>query len=129
RLRPALGHHSILFAGCLRGHLEQITIGLRTVSPTREVRVNSPLLALLKWRCRTPRRGNHKKAQGNALGTGMRQCDSPARAAQQVAASCYALSGLPPAFYLIPRALPWAFLWLPLRGEYPKRKFTTGALG
>src|SRR5262245_40789273 len=59
------------------------------------------------------RRGRNKSAQGNALGGGMKSVTSPERAAPKGSA----LSGLVLFGRRSPRALPWAGVWLPLRGD------------
>jgi hypothetical protein len=63
-----------------------------------------------------PRRGRNMTAQGNALGPEIRPTASPERAGHgRGDVSPFQGSGTD--IRPDPRALPWADLWLPLRGD------------
>ncbi len=77
---------------------------------------------------RTGLKGRHNKAQGNALG--IAAPNSPAlkgrKRAMSFAARRAGADSIPPLqgfrseTGVTPRALPWALLWLPLRGARPE---------
>jgi hypothetical protein len=69
-----------------------------------------------------PRRGRNMIAQGIALGTVMRRIVSPERAGHGHG-DVAPFQGWGIDLEPVPRAMPWADLWLPLRGDRPCRRY------
>jgi hypothetical protein len=67
-------------------------------------------------------KGPNRSAQGNALGPRSRTDSEPCKGEPRPW-RCIALSGLNPVIRSDPRALPWADLWLPLRGDGPRCRY------
>src|SRR6266851_6247064 len=96
--------------------------------PLVQWRIRRSALAAPRLRKRTGLKGRHNKAQGNALG--IAPPNSPALKGRNRPLSfeprrsgedfIQPLQGFVSETGFTPRALPWALLWLPLRGAEPE---------